>query len=327
MSHELTLNKLTGLVEMGYAPGVDRWHGLGNEWLENDSMSDRIRKSGMEWTAKRSRVRYGDGPAQRIINDQHVLFRSDTKEPLGIVSDKYQIVQPREALEFFTDLADGNGFTMKTAGTLYGGKKFWATAAIGADAVIISPDDVMEGFLLFSSSLDGSSGTKVRDTTICVVCDNTLRMAMEEKAKREVNITHRARFDAAAVKAQLGLATGNFKASVQAARALAKKAMGDQAAQDFIAGLLVTNAAANLERIDKGEHAGFNKIMALFNGEGKGSQLPGRAGTVWGAVNAVTEYVDHHQKAASAENRMANALWGEGNTFKVRTLEAGLALL
>lgn len=316
MSHELTLNKITGLVEMGYAPGVGRWHGLGNEWLENDTQEERVRKSGMAWTAKRSRVRYGEGAAQRTINDTHVLFRSDTKDPLGIVSAEYNIVQPAEALRFFDDLIDGNGFKMKTAGTLRGGKRFWATAGIDAVAQIACSQDVMEGFLLVSSSLDGSGSTRVQDTTICVVCENTLRMALDEKHDIDIRVSHRAKFDAAAVKARLSLAPGNFAARIKIARQLAQEKMNDKAAAEFVAKLLIAKAEAKQERIDAGEHAAFNKIMALFKGDGLGAQLKGRAGTAWGAVNAVTEYVDHHAKAASAENRMDSAFWGDGAALK-----------
>ena len=324
MAHELTMNRITGLVEMGYAAGVDRWHGLGNEWLSTDDTTARIAKAGMAWTAKRSRVRYGEGPAQRVVNDQHVLFRSDTKDPLGIVSDKYQIVQPREALEFFDSLLP-DGYEMKTAGTLYGGKKFWAAASIGAESSIGCKEDSMEGFLTFSSSLDGSASSEVFESSICVVCDNTLRMALDGKRK-SIKISHRSAFDDAHVKSQLGLTQGAFAKMVSAARKLAALPLADQAAQDFFADLLITEVDANPDRIKEGKHVGFNKILALFGGEGKGSQLPGRAGTAWGAVNAVTEYVDQHVKSANSENRLVNAWWGDGDSLKSAAMAKALVL-
>lgn len=325
MAHELTMNKITGLVEMGYAAGVDRWHGLGNEWAANDTMQQRIEKAGMDWVARRSRVRYGEGPAQRTINDQHVLFRSDTKDPLGIVSDKYEVVQPREALEFFEDLIP-EGFAMKTAGTLYGGKKFWAAASIGEGSYIVTPEDSMEGFLTFSSSLDGSASTEVFESSICVVCDNTLRMALSGKRK-SVKIPHRSVADAAKMKEQLGLSVGSFKAMVEAARVLAGIKMSSERAHDYFAELFVVEADAKIERIANGQHTGYNKVMSLFNGEGKGAQLVSREGTAWGAVNAVTEYVDQHAKAATAENRMVNAWWGDGDALKTSALQKALALV
>lgn len=324
MSHELTMNRVTGLIEMGYASGVDRWHGLGNEWLDTDTQEEKIEKSGMSWTAKRSRVRYGEGPAQRTINDKHVLFRSDTKDPLGIVGEGYQIVQPRESIEFFQDLAATGNYVLKTAGTLYGGKKFWATASIGQEDSIVGVDN-MEGFLLFTSSFEGGS-TIVTDTTICTVCDNTMRAALSQNDRNEIRVSHRSKFDASTVKAQMGLATGRFEMMIEAARQLAKVRMSEQPAKDFISKVLIEVADLSAKRIEEGKSDGFNKVLALFSGEGKGSQLPGRAGTAWGLVNAFTEYVDHHAPAKNAENRMENAMWGDGDKLKTVVIERALAL-
>ena len=328
MAHELTLNKITGLVEMGYAPGVDRWHGLGNEWLESDTLEVKAEKAGMLWTAKRARVRYGDGPAQRIINDQHVLFRSDTKDALGIVSDKYEIVQPAEAIRFFDRLVKDGAYKLKTAGTLYGGRKYWATAARDEEgAKILCDDDRMEEFLLFSGSLDGSSKTAIQDSSICVVCDNTLRMAQAGRKSVNIGVNHRQVFDEDYVHSILEASNENFKALIQMARTLAKAKCDDLKAQDFITALLVKQVGASEDRIKEGKHVGFNKIMSLFSGEGKGSELKGRAGTLWGAVNAVTEYVDQHAAAATAENRLSNAWFGAGDALKTAALSSALALV
>jgi phage/plasmid-like protein (TIGR03299 family) len=325
MSHELTMNRLTGKIEMGYAAGVDRWHGLGNEWLDTDSEEQKIEKSGMAWSVMRSRVRYGEGPATRIINDQHVLYRSDTKDPLGIVGAGYEIVQPPEMIRFFRTMVESGQIKLKTAGTLYGGKKFWATASIGAIDKVVG-DDVMEGFLLISSSADGSARTKVKDTTICVVCDNTLRMAMGENSF-EISVSHRSVWDPVKLQERLAESASNFAVKIKAARALAKVKMTDAAAQVFLKDLLVTVAKLSEKKIDAGTSDGFNKVLALFSGEGKGATLQGRAGTAWGLVNAVTEYVDHHVPSDNGENRMDNAMWGAGDTLKTAAFDRALALV
>jgi hypothetical protein len=50
------------------------------------------------------------------------------------------------------------------------------------------------------------------------------------------------------------------------------------------------------------------------------------AGTVWGAVNAVTEYVDHQQRRRSDETRLS-AIWlGEGDRLKQDAYRQALAL-
>src|SRR6202044_3294118 len=103
--------------------------------------------------------------------------------------DNFKIVQPGAVLEFFRDLTAAAGFTLETAGTLFGGKRFWALAAIGETASIADPADKMKGYLLLSTACDGSMATEARYTTVRVVCNNTLSSARSAGAK--VRVTHR----------------------------------------------------------------------------------------------------------------------------------------
>src|SRR3546814_8839889 len=65
--------------------------------------------------------------------EQKVLYRSDTKAPLAVVSKRFQVVQPGEILEFYRDLTEVGGFELETAGVLREGRKFWALARTGQD--------------------------------------------------------------------------------------------------------------------------------------------------------------------------------------------------
>jgi phage/plasmid-like protein (TIGR03299 family) len=142
------------MAEMAYV-GEKAWHGLGQQVAEGATIEQMQTAAGMDWKICRSRVRYGADDAPRIIEDKHVLFRNDTKAALGIVSDNYKIVQPAQVLEFFRDLTESNGFKLNTAGTLFDGRRFWALASVGEEAVIMGQDRV-GGYLLLSTSCDGS---------------------------------------------------------------------------------------------------------------------------------------------------------------------------
>ena len=63
--------------------------------------------------------------------EQKVLYRSDTKAALSVVSQRYQVVQPRDVLEFYRDLTKVSGYELETAGVMKGGRKFWALARTG----------------------------------------------------------------------------------------------------------------------------------------------------------------------------------------------------
>jgi phage/plasmid-like protein (TIGR03299 family) len=320
MAHELT-ERADGKVEMAYV-GETPWHGLGQQLAHGADLDTWRVAAGMDWQVKRSRVRYGEvGPNQRVYDDAHVLFRSDTKAALGVVSPKYKIVNPGQVLEFFRDVADTVGGSLETAGTLFGGKKFWALAKLG-ESEAIRGNDVISQYLLLTSSCDGSSSTEARETIIRAVCNNTVSAALSVKTKHAIKVSHRTVFDANAVKRELASTDGHFGAFVAAARTLAHVSISNRQAEDFVAKLL----ADSTTREDVKETPGFQSIMNLFKGSALGGTLLSAEGTAWGLVNAVTEHVDHKARAKSADHRIAAAWFGRGDDLKTKAMEAALAL-
>jgi phage/plasmid-like protein (TIGR03299 family) len=335
MSHELTIRR-NGRVEMAYA-GATPWHGLGTELDHGATIETWISAAGMDWTIRRAKVRYPVSSADmdnvsawRTMDDRHVLLRSDNGDPLGIVSDGYHVVQPRAVLEFFRDLTEAAGFTMETAGTLYGGKRFWALASIGEAAEIADPRDKVSGNLLLSTSCDGSTATEGRYTTVRVVCNNTLSMAMRGGAKARV--THRTAFDPATVKSELGIAAAqdSFEATMAQFRRLAETPIDPMAVVKATAGLMITgfadmDAAEQIKAIRASKPVNRIGTLAL-NHVARGSNLDGVSGTAWGWLNAVTEYVDHEARARSQDNRIASAWFGKGDAVKTQAYEVALAM-
>jgi phage/plasmid-like protein (TIGR03299 family) len=273
----------------------------------------------MDYKVQRSVIRYATErdlthPSQfRTVDDKHVLFRSDTGAPLGVVSDGYKVVQPMEVIEFFRDWAAQGGLTIESAGVLFGGKRYFATAKL-ADAVSIDGGrDTVVPYALLSTSADGSSATEGRWTAVRTVCNNTLTMA--RKGAAAFKVSHRSVFVAEDARMAVESAHEEFGAFMTAARYLSTVGMKVDEAEDMTVRLLLkTN-----EEVTRAS-AGFNRIMGLFNGQGKGSNFETAHDTAWGWLNAVTEYVDHHSRTRSEENRTASALWGPGEALKAKAL-------
>jgi len=338
--HQLV--SINGTTEMAFV-GETPWHHLGQQLPAGCTVEQMVKAAHMEWKIKRSRIRFADGigvsaDSLHVITDQHVLFREDTKQPLGIVSDGYRIVQPAQVIEFFDNLVRSQGYELCTAGVLFGGKKFWALAKVAEGAVV--GKDRIGAYVLLTSSCDGSSATEGRFTAIRVVCNNTFTMATGEKAAAK--ITHRSKFNVAQMQQRMGLVKDSFAAYLEDARRLAAQRISDRDAAAIVRKLLrptevaaeeakleVADAAAVLARIsgnttamqagdDKATRApkGEAEILALFRGHGHGAQLAGSQGTAWGLLNAVTEYVDHKAQAKSIDHRVDRAFFGSGDELK-----------
>ena len=168
------------LVETMAYRNATPWHGLGNRLTENQP-EVWLKEAGMEWHILNARVQYRAGFELQDFADQRVLFRSDTLQPLSVVSKRYQVVQPREVLEFYRDLVEVGGFELETAGVLKEGKKLWALARTGQEAML-KGGDAVKAYLLLATACDGTLATTAQFTSVRVVCNNTLSMAVNDSS-------------------------------------------------------------------------------------------------------------------------------------------------
>ncbi|WLH56743.1 DUF932 domain-containing protein [Pseudomonas sp. FP2294] len=316
------------IEQMAYV-GATPWHGLGSQLTQKQPIEVWQREAGMDWKIQESPVHFkadaiGHLGSIHSFPEQKVLYRSDTKAPLSVVSQRYHTVQPREVLEFYRDLTEVSGYELETAGVLKGGRKFWALARTGQD-VVLKGNDQVTGYLLLATSCDGTLATTATPTTVRVVCNNTLTIALEGNS-RAIKVPHNTRFDPKTVKKQLGIAVSGWDEFMYRMRHLAeRKVQWPEAMSFFLSVLCDTPANSPIPEVLPNERA-LRKVQSLYEGQGRGSTLQSAKGTAWGLLNAVTEYVDHERRARSSEYRMDSAWFGQGAVIKQRALDAALRL-
>jgi phage/plasmid-like protein (TIGR03299 family) len=213
---------------------------------------------------------------------------------------------------------------LETAGVLKGGRKFWALARTGQSAVLKGNDEV-SGYLLLATSCDGTLATTATPTTVRVVCNNTLTIALDGTT-RAIKVPHNTRFDPQAVKKQLGIAVSQWDEFMYRMRNLAERKVQWHEAMGFFMNVLCdVSPNSKLPEVLPNERA-LRKVQALYEGQGRGATLASANGTAWGLLNALTEYVDHERRARSNEYRMDSAWFGQGAQIKQRALDAALML-
>jgi len=325
MAHQIdTISRSTA----SYASTQREWHGLGQLMPAGQTVEQWQAAAGMHYQIKRGRIRYAterldpNAPMHNLktIDDKIVLFRSDTGAPLGVVSDGYKVVQPAAVLEFFREWADKGGVTIESAGVLFGGKRYFATAKLGDAVSVDGGRDKIVPYALLSTSADGSLATECRWTTVRTVCNNTLSIAL--KGKSAFKVSHRSVFKPEDARDAVEAANEEFSAFMQSAREMARIKVNASMAESLTVNLLTKTSEAVAR-----ESAAFDKIMGLFNGGGKGSNFETAHDTAWGWLNACTEHFDHHVRARTDENRQAAALWGQGSAMKQKALELVTALI
>jgi phage/plasmid-like protein (TIGR03299 family) len=307
---------------MAYAGAVP-WHGLGNKLEERQPLDVWAKQAGMDWAIKEAPVQFAvEGGTSLTYPDQKVLFRSDTNAPLSVVSNRYQVVQPAEILEFYRDLSEISGFEMETAGVLKGGKTIWALARTG-QSIAIKGNDVTNGYVLLATACDGTLATTAQFTSIRVVCNNTLAIALSGGAGA-VKVRHNTAFDAQVVKAKLGISVSSWDHFTYSLKAMADRKVKTTEAfsyfMDVFAAPVGSTPGLTNERA-------MNAAMRLYEGQGRGSELGSAKGTAFGLLNSVTEFVDHEKRAKSADYRLDSAWFGQGAALKQKALDRALELI
>ncbi len=148
------------------------WHGLGVKVEEALSSEEALIKSGLNWQVKQQPILTKEG---LFVEGYKANVRSSDNKILGVVTDRYKVVQNSEAFAF-TDNLLGQGVRYETAGSLAEGKRVWLLAKLPA-AYIIGGERISP-YLVFSNSHDGSAAIKVAMTPVRVVCQNTLNLAL-----------------------------------------------------------------------------------------------------------------------------------------------------
>jgi phage/plasmid-like protein (TIGR03299 family) len=330
---------MTHLIEQMAYVGETPWHQLGHQLPPKQPIEVWARTAGMDWTIRETPVRYMSGDADaseasqtlQSFLDQKVLYRSDTQAPLSVVGHRYQVVQPQAVLEFYRDLTEVSGYEMETAGVLKAGRKFWARARTGKEATL-KGRDLVKGYLLLATSCDGTLATTVTPTTVRVVCNNTLSIALEG-ASHAIRVPHNTSFDADAIKHQLGIAVSQWDGFMHRMKTLSERKVKGREAADYFTQVLYGPNAVEASDIPRSAETSsppsgpaLKKVLALYEGHGRGAELAAAKGTVWGLLNAVTEYVDHERRARSREYRLDSAWFGQGAVLKQRALNHALQL-
>jgi phage/plasmid-like protein (TIGR03299 family) len=320
-------NKMAHEIENMAYVGTTPWHGLGIQLDNNQPLETWAIKAGMNFRIMETPVRYAvgrsDDPHVTLpFVEQKVLYRSDTKAALSVVSSRYMVVQPREILEFYGDLIAMSGFELETAGVMKAGKKIWALARTG-QSTSLKGSDTVNGYLLLATACDGSLATTAQFTSVRVVCNNTLAIALDG-GTGAVKVPHSTTFDPQAVKKQLGVSVSAWDQFRYQMKELSERKVKSNEVERFLnrvfVGIIDKQGTPGMERT-------MQKVKVLYEGKGRGAELDSSKGTAFGLLNAVTQYIDHERRARSVDHRLESAWFGQGAILKQKAFDQTMLML
>jgi len=317
------------------------WHGLGRQATKPLTLDEALAQGGLDWTVKLVPIATADGASSPAPHRMAVVREDRALEHpervVGVVHPGFRPLQNCEGGELFDRLFDPGARKYHTGGYLRNGEVVWLLARL-PENIRIGDDDVVEPYLLFSNSHDGSQPIDIRLTTVRVVCRNTLSFALNGHTARAFRWRHRD--DPAVVereaRAFLQLATDQVRESQKVMSSLAARPCDDEAFRRFLtalmpdpappAGVNTSSAAARSFETRRAHIAEARAAVERIRFNGLPDRdIPADAPTWWGAVNAVTAWVDHAQVVKG--DRYAHALFGAGDRFKSRAFELATATM
>lgn len=289
---------MAALVESMVYTREKPWHGLGTMVEEAPNSADALRLAGLDWTVEQKNIQLCGGSK---VPGFKANVRSSDSKILGVVSDRYRVIQNKEAFEF-TDNIIGGDVRYETAGSLNGGKKIWLLAKLPTTEIV---GDKTEPYLCFSNTHDGSGAVRVCMTPIRVVCNNTLNLALDS-AKRAWSVRH----------------TGSLQSKMHEARACLRMAdtyMGALAEKaSRMANTTVTRDQLNQildelfpvdEHSTEREKQNVKKLRDEYMVCYFAPDLIKFRDTAWGAYNAMSDMITHNAPLRKTENYRENN-WG-----------------
>jgi phage/plasmid-like protein (TIGR03299 family) len=331
------------------------WHKKGTRLEAPATATEAIKAGGLDWTVSLVPIQTEERKPREITRRVAVvrddIESGDPRAVLGVVHPEFCPLQNRDAVKVFDALLTAGQSSQQsgnpppqrlyhTGGYLGNGEVIWMLARLPKTIAIAGKDDVVESYMLLTNSHDGTFAISFRLTTVRVVCQNTLALAMRgDKSSHVFRSAHKigpAKL-AAEAKEFYQFSTKTAAEVGETFQKMHRKQFGPDQLESLVAKLLPLprppadgSVALSVRRqydtrVQKITEARKGIVTVFAEGCRNGLEIPPAEETLWGALNAVTAFVDHKQEISG--DRYAYMLFGSGATLKQKAYDLVLAQL
>jgi phage/plasmid-like protein (TIGR03299 family) len=331
MAHEIRSNDSLVLARTA------AWHGLGQILPDTVTPAEALTIGRLNWTVEESTSLTAtfvanDGSAERAIVESHkTLRRSDDHSILSTVGADYSVLQNSTLADIATSLGSQGSARVETAGSLFGGRKIFFllhtnTLDIGRKG------DTVEQYILLANAHDGTMSATAMPTSVRVVCNNTLTMALGAASKAAYRWRHTSGLalrvdDIKAALATYGVAA---KAEAEAMEALAAKPLTRDEIQSLWTDVLVAldGPIAKNPKTEQESRRRQKAVDALADMTRVFDREAADFGaSAWVAANAATNYIQYHRGYLKGDARLNADLFGAYGDAKRTVMSKALALV
>lgn len=312
------------------------WHRLGYKVPNPLTVEEALQAGRLDWEVGMMPLQTAEGPASPVFNRLAVV-RCDREaghagRALGVVYNDFKPLQNRVGAMIFDAIFGKGKKVYHTGGYLKNGEVVWLLAALPKELTIVS-DDVVRPYALFTNSHDGSIAVDFRLTAVRVVCENTLSLALEEGHGSVFKHAHTGDYATLQKEAEevFESTLAAMETLEQNFKRMAQHAFDDKAMKELVF-KVYPDPKPPVAPKDSPPYKAYltmlknvktarDTILSLRT-TGKGADMNGVKGTLWGGFNAAIEYIDHHHWLG--DNYMISSLFGPKAILKRRVYKMAL---
>lgn len=318
--------------------GEHPWHDDCEHLSEPANLEEALTHGRLDWEVELIDLQTLErGPFTCDVPMRKAVVRRDIRAPnkgrvLGVVHPAFEPLQNRDGAEVFDAIFGKNERVYHTGGYLGNGEVVWLLAKLPKN-ITLAGKDIVETYILFSNSHNGTRAIDFRLTSVRVVCQNTLNLALSTRNRQKVfSRAHNGNYDRLKVEFE-----NFFKFAIDATEMfeeqigkLSRVKCSEKIFINYVENLfpMPKKPSSEKEREQKlyealfqrceGDRAGVKKRWDADAGSGLISSM----GTWWGALNAATAYIDHDRETKN--DRYAYLMFGQGDGIKKRAYEMAL---
>ena len=314
----------------------------GGTAVEATSARDAATQAGLNWTVRTGELQavatplsineHGVTPATYIdVHKKQAIIREDNNTVIGIVGNKYKMVQNMEVFNALDTLVDSGDARYTAAGEYNNGSNIWMLLEIPQGITVAN--DPHAAFLLVKSSHDGSSSVIIKPVIERLFCANQINGLISNNQKRKYNeytysMTHTTNQELS-IKDIRNITNLTYTAIQDyelTANVLLKRKMTREETVGFFKAVwplpttvedkpydLLTRGERKQQTIALDARA---KAWSIYNESETQENI---RGTAFGAWHAVVEHADHY--ATGGASRLAAAtLSGRNDRVKTKAL-------
>ena len=319
-------------LESGMFVRIPAWHEEGNVIQFDPNTYEAQEVAGLNWSVEKKKMGFFDNfGVYHETEDTFGLVRDKDNAFYGVVKNKYQIFQNKEAFQWCQPLVESGLFKWESAGALRDGRNCWILLNSGERNII--EGDTLKNYLLMNWSHDGQRSIVIQPTSIRVVCENTLNAALnneEEKANR-VHVAHfiTMRPKLEEIRALYENAEAMFEIQQKKYEKMINTVLSETQKNDFV------NAVCNIMYEDASLINGTKmlsekarkhvesvrdnfktNLRLMMDEKASGQKQLGIQNTLYGAFNAASEYIEHYMTQRGTKDGYSILFGDRGKQIK-----------